>query len=217
MVFYRKSPLRSGFGEWGGLGTGPCRGPSPFSATQSNPGSLGGLPASRLSIPVLSIRCMYTLPTTIVCASATLPLPLPLSALFAFTALFPPPFLLAVFLLFVWSYTGCPPGSEGCEGVARGVRSQPPQGVRGVREGLRLWVARVRGRGGCERGRKAPTRSTAAEGLRASLAPPRTPRLLATPQAPRNPRGLRASLAPPRNPRLLATPQAPRNPRGLRA
>ena len=89
---------------WGveGLGTGPCGGPSLL----GYPGSLGGLPASRLSMPVLSIRCMYTFPTTIVCSSATLPLLLPLSTLLTFTVFFPFPVALVVFLLFVWSYTG---------------------------------------------------------------------------------------------------------------
>ena len=47
---------------------------------------------------------MYTLPTTIVCSSATLPLPLPPSTLLTFTVFFPFPVVLVVFLLFVWSY-----------------------------------------------------------------------------------------------------------------
>ena len=84
-------------GMGGCLGAGPRGGPSLL----SYPGSLGGRPASRLSIPVLSIRCMYTLPTTTVCASGILPLLLPLSALRATTALFPSPSAFAVFILFV--------------------------------------------------------------------------------------------------------------------
>ena len=40
------------------MGAGPRRGPSRL----GYPGSLGGLPASLLSVPVLSILCMYTLP-----------------------------------------------------------------------------------------------------------------------------------------------------------
>ena len=59
---WRLACLLCGWGEWKeGLGTGPRRGPSRL----GYPGSLGGLPASRLSTPALSIRCVYTLPTTI--------------------------------------------------------------------------------------------------------------------------------------------------------
>ena len=54
------------------MGTGPRGGPSRL----SYPGSPGGRPASLLFLPFLSIRCMYTLPTTMVFSSVTLPLPL---------------------------------------------------------------------------------------------------------------------------------------------
>ena len=86
------------------MGAGLRRGPSRL----GYPGSLGGLPASLLSMPVLSILCIYTLPTTIVCSSATLPFPLPLSTWLACAVLFFFPAVCVVFLLFVWSYTGCP-------------------------------------------------------------------------------------------------------------
>ena len=74
---------------WGveGLGTGPCGGPSLL----GYPGSLGGLPASRLSTCLSSPLIVCTpLPTTIVCSSATLPLPLPLSTFYPPSPCSPP-------------------------------------------------------------------------------------------------------------------------------
>ena len=97
-------------------------------------------------------------------------------------------------------------GGGGREGVAV---ATPPGGARGC-EGLRLWVARVRGRGGCERGRKAPLRSRGVESLPRDLSQPQAPcdppGLLATP------RGSRASLTPRDPSRPLATPRDPSRP-----
>ena len=88
----------SGFGVRGvWLGTGPRRGPSRL----GYPGSPGGRPASRLFLPFLSILCMYTLPTTIVFSSATLPLPLPSSTWFFRAVLFSFPVACVVFLRFL--------------------------------------------------------------------------------------------------------------------
>ena len=74
-VWCFKPPLALGSG---GVGHRPPWGSVP-SRLPRFPGR-----SSRLSMPVLSIRCMYTFPTTIVCSSATLPLPLPLSTLLTF-------------------------------------------------------------------------------------------------------------------------------------
>ena len=80
------------------MGTGPRRGPSRL----GYPGSLGGRPASLLSLPILSILCMYTLPTTMVFSSATLPLPLPSSTWLFCAVPFSFSVVCVVFLRFFW-------------------------------------------------------------------------------------------------------------------
>ena len=71
-VWYYSPPLALGIG---GVGVRPRR-VRPF---LPHPGSGLGQPASVLSFPVLSVLTTHTLPTTIACASGTLPLPLPSS------------------------------------------------------------------------------------------------------------------------------------------
>ena len=104
----------------------------------------------------------------------------------------------------------------GCEGVARGSRSQPPQGVARVVRGCGCGLRGLRGRGGCERGREAPPRSRGVASLPRN---PSQPRLLATLQgwwASVDGRGHHARLSVSRRPRpwgphgaLVPTPSVP--------